>query len=575
MYHHVVSRAADCKRESEEVEMQTFHLDRIIPVLVLSSMALTAQVGRDVVPLKNWPAPLYWQPAPSESEAAAQNADAAASALTVRPLAATPVGSLVFVAMTPCRVVDTRASQGFPSPFGPPTLTVGTTLSYPLQSSTLCVIPSTAQAYSFNVTLVPNPTGNPVGYLKIFPTAAPPNTPPNAVTIDDVQGSIINNAAVVPAGITNGSVSVIASGNTDLVLDINGYYAPSTGVTLALGSASAPSLSFTGEPLTGIYSTGGGVLDIAAAGTNQLTVTNEGVMVAGTLAVTGGITTGTLTALGGITFGDGTQQTTAANGPYWFGAFLPGAITSTWTAASVVPSQNIAVKRVTVNLKTVGSCGPATLQVGNGTTTENIFLPAGTSAFDSGPETVPFAVPAAVTVTVTSGGVCTSGTPPADANVLVQYIPTTGAVSTTCGSSDTLCGVAICTNTNLDINNCGGCGRECPTNNDTPACTAGACTIASCNAGYGNCDSNPANGCETNITTSPNNCGACGNVCSFPNAVAGCTSGVCFMVSCNAGYVNCGGVIGCVNTSNDSKNCGACGHVCAGGQSCTSGVCHT
>jgi endosialidase-like protein len=243
---------------------------RCISLLALLPLALTAQVLRDAVPLKNWPAPLYWQPSQAETEAAA-GADSA-----FRPLAATPVGSLVFVAMTPCRVVDTRASQGFPSPFGPPTLTPGTTLSYPIQSSTLCSIPATAQAYSFNVTLVPNPTGNSVGYLKIFPTAAPPNTPPNAVTIDDVQGSIINNAAVVPAGITNGSVSAIASGNTDLVLDINGYYAPSTGVTLALGSASAPSLSFSGDAGTGIYSSGANTLNFATGGTNQMTVDANG-----------------------------------------------------------------------------------------------------------------------------------------------------------------------------------------------------------------------------------------------------------------------------------------------------------
>jgi hypothetical protein len=308
--------------------MQTFHLDRIIAVLVMFPLALTAQVVQDSVPLKNWPAPLYWQPAPSESEAAAQNADAAASTVTVRPLAATPVGSLVFVAMTPCRVVDTRTSQNFPSPFGPPTLTAGTTLSYPLQLSTQCSIPATAQAYSFNVTLVPNPTGNSVGYLKIFPTAAPPNTPPNAVTIDDVQGSIINNAAVVPAGITNGSVSAIASGNTDLVLDINGYYAPSTGITLALGSASAPSLSFSGEPLTGIYSSGPGVLNFAAGPVDPLTISySSGVSV-----------TGPFTASGGVTFGDGTLQTTAAQTFYT----ISGTLSNLPTSASLVLNNSAA-----------------------------------------------------------------------------------------------------------------------------------------------------------------------------------------------------------------------------------------
>jgi len=31
--------------------------------------------------------------------------------------------------------------------------------------------------------------------------------------------------------------------------------------------------------------------------------------------------------------------------------------------------------------------------------------------------------------------------------------------------------------------------------------------------GYGNCDGNGTNGCELNVTTDNNNCGACGNVC--------------------------------------------------------------
>ena len=131
---------------------------RSILVTFSLGVTLTAQVTRNHdVALKNWPAPLYWQPTQAETEAAVGKADPAIRMPS--PEAAMPVGSLVFVAMTPCRVVDTRTSSGFPSSFGPPSLTPGTTLSYPIQLSTLCSIPSTAQAYSFNVTLVPNPPG--------------------------------------------------------------------------------------------------------------------------------------------------------------------------------------------------------------------------------------------------------------------------------------------------------------------------------------------------------------------------------------------------------------------------------
>jgi hypothetical protein len=64
---------------------------------------------RDPVPLRYWPAPLYWQAGMAPAERAI-NPTAAAASL---PPGANP---LVFVAMTPCRVADTPSSQGFPRP---------------------------------------------------------------------------------------------------------------------------------------------------------------------------------------------------------------------------------------------------------------------------------------------------------------------------------------------------------------------------------------------------------------------------------------------------------------------------
>ena len=77
--------------------MKTNRLSRGVCFLTMVSTMLTAQVRRtpDAAVLKHWAAPLYWQP------------QATAASL---PPSANP---LVFVAMTPCRVVDTRGSQGF------------------------------------------------------------------------------------------------------------------------------------------------------------------------------------------------------------------------------------------------------------------------------------------------------------------------------------------------------------------------------------------------------------------------------------------------------------------------------
>jgi hypothetical protein len=105
----------------------------------------------------------------------------------------------------------------------------------------------------------------------------------------------------------------------------------------------------------------------------------------------------------------------------------------------------------------------------------------------------------------------------------------------------------------------------------------GACGIASCNVGFGNCDGNAANGCETNTQSSVNHCGACGTTCAaVANGTNACASGQCRIGSCNAGFADCNGLVsdGCeTNTQTNSANCGACGRACPAGNSCTNGVC--
>jgi hypothetical protein len=38
-------------------------------------------------------------------------------------------------------------------------------------------------------------------------------------------GTVLANAAIVPAG-TSGAIDVLATNTTDLIIDINGYFAP-------------------------------------------------------------------------------------------------------------------------------------------------------------------------------------------------------------------------------------------------------------------------------------------------------------------------------------------------------------
>jgi endosialidase-like protein len=235
---------------------------RVIFLLTLVPAIAAAQLQRDVAQLKSWPAPLFWQPGTGDSAVANPAAD-------IAPQAQTPANSLVFVGMTPCRVVDTRVGQGFTGGFGPPSLVGGTSRTFPIQSSSTCSIPSIAQAYSFNITIAPPGF---LDYITAWPTGQPR---PNASTLNGYVNTVIANAAIVPAG-TSGSVDVYASQNTELIIDINGYYAAQSGITLALGTAGTPSLSFSGDAGTGIYSSAAGSLNITAGGASRLRVQSNG-----------------------------------------------------------------------------------------------------------------------------------------------------------------------------------------------------------------------------------------------------------------------------------------------------------
>ncbi len=136
-----------------------------------------------------------------------------------------PVPSPVqFAALTPCRVVDTRNPNG---PFGGPPIGGHSSRSFPLaQSGNPCGIPVTAVAYSLNVTVVPGPS---LGFLTIWPAG---EGQPVVSTMNSPDGRVKANAAIIPAGTPSGSVSVYVTDTANVVLDIDGYFTPTTGSTL-------------------------------------------------------------------------------------------------------------------------------------------------------------------------------------------------------------------------------------------------------------------------------------------------------------------------------------------------------
>ena len=124
-------------------------------------------------------------------------------------------GALNFYPVAPCRIADTRNPDG---PFGGPEMQAGAVRSFPVPSSG-CGIPAKAAAYSVNVTVVPD---GPLSYLTAWPSGS---AQPFVSTLNSLDGAIVANAALVPAG-TGGAISVYVTQRTHVILDINGYFAP-------------------------------------------------------------------------------------------------------------------------------------------------------------------------------------------------------------------------------------------------------------------------------------------------------------------------------------------------------------
>ena len=136
---------------------------------------------------------------------------------TVSVIAGADATPLHLITVTPCRLVDTRSSSPIQG---------GTSTAFNIPQLGGCGIPSTAAAYSLNVTAVPQ---GPLGYLTAWPTG---EDQPLVSTLNSLDGRVKANAAIVPAGY-RGAISVYASNTTDVVLDINGYFTTASGSTLA------------------------------------------------------------------------------------------------------------------------------------------------------------------------------------------------------------------------------------------------------------------------------------------------------------------------------------------------------
>jgi hypothetical protein len=130
-----------------------------------------------------------------------------------------------------------------------------------------------------------------------------------------------------------------------------------------------------------------------------------------------------------------------------------------------------------------------------------------------------------------------------------------------------------------------GCASDdctpCFLQNATARCdSAGRCVMATCTGNWADCDEDGQqsgnNGCETDLAHDPDHCGRCGNVCpSLAHALPGCEAAVCSIDRCEPGFGDCDDdrENGCETSVSSSEHCGGCNEVCLPGEVCEDGAC--
>ncbi len=220
-----------------------FMLSKLGSVLLRSTLLFVAvalmppsiaqQIQLDPIPVKNWP--LNRSTTQLRGPQVSTAADSASG--------------LLFISITPCRIMDTRSQggSGKAGSFGPPSLIANQARVVPVPSSN-CGVPA-AVAYSMNFVSV-TPFGQAVGWIAAWQDDV---SWPGTVVLNAVQGGIVDNPAIVPAG-ADGGIQVLATDNADLVIDMNGYYVRAlnvqgpTGPIGPIGLTGPPGA--TGEPST-------------------------------------------------------------------------------------------------------------------------------------------------------------------------------------------------------------------------------------------------------------------------------------------------------------------------------------
>jgi hypothetical protein len=126
-------------------------------------------------------------------------------------------GPAPFVAVAPCRVVDTRGPAG---PYGGPALAANVTRAFNIETGPCTGLPPAPSAYSLNFGAILPPAD---GFLTAWPAGT---AQPTVSQLNLIGGEVVANAAIVPAGPLGGGPTNVRVnvGPTHIYIDINGYF---------------------------------------------------------------------------------------------------------------------------------------------------------------------------------------------------------------------------------------------------------------------------------------------------------------------------------------------------------------
>jgi hypothetical protein len=331
----------------------------LLAVTVLTP-AVFAQL-RDTIGVKNWPMSKSSGPGVSNQISTGGNP------------------GLVYIGITPCRVMDTRGQggSGKTGVFGPPSLVAGQMRVVPVPSSN-CGVPAAA-AYSLNFVSV-TPVGQTVGWVAAWQDDT---TWPGTVVVNAPLGGIVDNSAIVPAG-ADGGIQLLTTNNGDLVIDMNGYFVQATtiqgppgqqgpvGDTGMTGATGAPSTVAGPAGLTGVA---GGIGPAGPGGPQGVIGNNGATGTAGPSGPNGAPSTvagpvgptGVAGAVGpagpggpqGVIGNNGATGPAGPSGPNGAASTVAGPVGPTGVAGAVGPAGPSGPQGVIGNNGATGPAGPS------------------------------------------------------------------------------------------------------------------------------------------------------------------------------------------------------------------------